>query len=56
MLNQQEKKYVLGELIKISNKLIELQQEIDNLGYYIADDNPAEWVGAIPTGDVNEIN
>lgn len=48
MVNQQKEKYVLGKLIEIMNKVNDICIEIDSLGYYIADDNPSDWIGAIP--------
>ncbi len=49
MLNQQEIKYVLGKLVEIVGKIDDIQKEINNIGYYIADDTPCDWWGAIPT-------
>lgn len=39
MLTHQEKEYVLDRIREISQKIRDLELQIDNLGYYIADDD-----------------
>ena len=39
MLTPQEMEYVLNQIREISRKIRDLEIQIDNLGYYIADDD-----------------
>lgn len=39
MLTPQEKDYVINWIVEISQKIRDLQLEIDNLGYFIGDEN-----------------
>ena len=39
MLTPQEKDYVINWIVEISQKIMDLQLEIDNLGYFISDED-----------------
>ena len=39
MLTPQEKEYVLDRIREIAQKIRDLEIQVDNLGYYIADDD-----------------
>ena len=39
MLTPQEKEYVLDRIHEIAQKIRDLEIQVDNLGYYIADDD-----------------
>lgn len=39
MLTPQEKEYVLDRIREIAQKIRDLEMQINNLGYYIADDD-----------------
>ncbi len=39
MLTPQEKEYVLNQIREISQKIRDLELQVDNLGYYIANDD-----------------
>lgn len=39
MLTPQEKEYVLDRIREIAQKIRDLELQVDNLGYYIADDD-----------------
>lgn len=46
MLTPQEKEYVLDRIREIAQKIRDLEIQVDNLGYYIADDDEFPSDGA----------